>query len=117
MINTDRELEATSISIWNDVLSNLRYANIHVWTDGAKETKDIVTTIDWDKRFAVSGRGDIIHRAISGLTASISEKIINFAQQKKTMELMIAEPLTLALSYNENEHRDILTAKLTVGVE
>ena len=97
MINNERELEATSITIWNDILSNLRYANIHVWIDGAKETKDIITTIDWDKRFAISGRNDIIHRAISGLTASISEKMINFAQQKKVNELMVTEPLILKL--------------------
>lgn len=117
MINSDRALEAASISIWNDVLSNLRYANIHVWIDGATETKNIISSIDWDKRFTDSGCYDIVNRAVSSLTASLSEKMINFAQYKKVNEIIVTEPLVLEHSYNADEHRDVLTAKLTVGVE
>src|SRR5208283_2617726 len=117
MINNTRELEATSITIWNAVLSNLRYANIHVWIDGASETKDILTTIDWDKRFTDSGCYDIVERAISSLTASLSEKIVGFARYKKVNEITVTEPLRLEKSYDAKEHRDCLTAKLVVGIE
>lgn len=113
----EKDIEAITITIWNDIVNNLKYANIHVWIDGATETKEIESTIDWNKKFTDSGRLDIVARAISLLTASLSEKIVSFAKYKNVNEIMVVEPLMLEKSYILEEHRDCLTAKLVVGVE